>query len=235
MSTSNKRPLLLTTFLAASAGLPYVMHHPTVQSLTAGLTGGATSEAPAESPLDPYVAPVVALDGTGGRVATRVTGPDARDLGEVFRFDIDESWVIGRWARVSTAAGEYGLRGLRAPLVTGTAQDDLAGAVTYYFDSRALCRKIAFQGTTGDPRKLLGLAAAYGLAPQYGESAAVTRYASPGPRGGDVLELTPAPVLAGNRPHERYAVTFILHRPAHLGEPAREYVEDRRTFTLRPQ
>ena len=42
-------------------------------------------------------------------------------------------------------------------MLTGTAEDDLAGAMTYYFDPRQKVQRITFQGTTGDPGKLIRL------------------------------------------------------------------------------
>jgi hypothetical protein len=44
-------------------------------------------------------------------------------------------------------------------LVSGTREDDLAGALTYYFDARQRVQRITFLGSTGDADKLIGLLA----------------------------------------------------------------------------
>jgi len=56
--------------------------------------------------------------------------------------------VISRWPRVSAGLAELQLQGYRVPLVSGTTANDLAGALTYYFNSRQQVQRITFQGTT---------------------------------------------------------------------------------------
>jgi hypothetical protein len=68
------------------------------------------------------------------------------------------------------------LQGYRVPLVTGTRRpgdelggsvindDDLAGSLTYYFDSQHKLQKIVFDGVTGNAERLIrDVATPYGL------------------------------------------------------------------------
>ncbi len=89
------------------------------------------------------------------------------NLGDIIRFDIGPNWVRSRWQRISTSPEEYGLHGLRIPLVTGVNPSDLHGSLTYYFDERQIAQRIAFRGWTGDPSRLVNLMVEnYGLTRQ---------------------------------------------------------------------
>ena len=79
------------------------------------------------------------------------------DLAAVLRFDINPGEVLSRWPRVSTGMGQLQLMGYRVLLVSGIAEYDLAGSLTYYFDARQQCQRIAFYGTTGNPQRLITL------------------------------------------------------------------------------
>ena len=93
------------------------------------------------------------------------TGPDLNAIplpympvsepSEIFRFDVTPDWVRGRWSRVSIVPADQGWQGLRVPLVTGTQSWDLHGSLTFLFDHRQRCRRIAFRGWTGNPQRLL--------------------------------------------------------------------------------
>mgnify|MGYP006966871329 CR=1 FL=1 len=110
-----------------------------------------------EVPL-PSEAQAAADEGSGNRpvpLLPTITGPASDDLFTLFRFDVSPRWVTERWSRVSTIRAEPGWEGLRVPLVTGTKVDDLAGSLTYYFDSQHQVRRITFHGVTGDERKLV--------------------------------------------------------------------------------
>ena len=65
------------------------------------------------------------------------------------------AWVLARWPRVSTRLANLDLQGYRVPLVSGTADGDLAGSLTYYFNSQQRVQRITFIGSTGDARPLV--------------------------------------------------------------------------------
>lgn len=77
------------------------------------------------------------------------------DIASLFRFDITEPSITGRWKRVSTSPAEDGLHGLRVALVTGTNSWDLHGSLTYYFDANHVLQRITYRGWTGDANRLL--------------------------------------------------------------------------------
>jgi hypothetical protein len=80
-----------------------------------------------------------------------------QDASTVFDFQITPEWIVKRWPAVSTGLAQLQLEGYRVPLVTGTKQHDLAGALTYYFNAEQKLQQITFVGATGDPRPLIGL------------------------------------------------------------------------------
>lgn len=82
-------------------------------------------------------------------------GPTFEHPSEAFDFEITPEGVTGRWHRVTTGLGDPRLAGYRVALVTGHTARDLAGALTYYFDTREQLRRITFVGTTGDARHLV--------------------------------------------------------------------------------
>ena len=89
------------------------------------------------------------------------------DFREVFRFNLDPTWVKQRFDRISTVPADAGLHGMRTAMVTGTNSWDLHGAQTYYFDSNHRLQRITFRGWVGEPRRLLELATKhFGLKPQ---------------------------------------------------------------------
>jgi hypothetical protein len=143
-----------------------------------------------------------------------VAGPAISNFGEIFRFDVTPTWVSSRWPRVTTTLAEAGLSGLRVPLVTGTANDDLAGTVTYYFDRNHQLQRLAFDGYTGDARKLLDLMTRhYGLQPEPTLDAAmyVARWnAAPT----SVIRIARAPVISADSPHSQLHIMLELNRPS---------------------
>jgi hypothetical protein len=138
------------------------------------------------------------------------------DLQEVLRFDITPAWVVDRWPRVSAAMPEMKLQGYRVPLITGAAMDDIAGALTYYFDSQKL-QRITFRGTTGDFRKISGwLATHYGFVLRPTESPGVIVYEKPAPekeRAESFLWIQPSRIFTDEDSHRRFDLTLVLKRP----------------------
>ena len=108
------------------------------------------------------------------------------------------------------------LKGFRVPLVTGTAPDDLAGALTYYFNSEHQVQRITFQGTTGDFRKLLNLLTTrYGFTRRPTNTPNVVLYevAEENDEARSFLWVQPATVLKSDKPVQRFTVTMVLERP----------------------
>lgn len=139
------------------------------------------------------------------------------DFAEVFRFDIAPGWIMSRWSRVSAGLGMLQLQGYRVPLVTGTAEDDLAGSLTYYFNSSQQVQRITFSGTTGDTRKLVHfIATRYGFARRVTNDPSLFIYEIPEPRGPakSILQIRPARVLTTASPYQRFDVELAIERPA---------------------
>lgn len=146
------------------------------------------------------------------QTASAANSTAANSLAEVLRFDVSPGWVMQRWPRVTTVS-QHGLAGLRVPLVTGTQLDDLAGSLTYYFDKTDRVQRIAFQGLTGDDRKLVAIVtAAFGMQPEptLGGGTYVARWnANPM----SALRVSYAPVVRHDRPHSRLEVILEINRP----------------------
>jgi hypothetical protein len=211
MALLGKHALFGTAVLAA-LGVPYALSHKeeagsTISNAVAKLgSSGSNPASDAASDL-----PVLHGD------SLPLEGPQVANLGEVFRFDITPDWLLSRWPRVMNvryAAGS--LQSYRVPLVTGNKPEDLAGALTYYFDERQEPRRIEFQGTTGDARPLAGF-----LAREHGLERRMTgdpsQYVFEGRRGGRVvsqLVVRSLPVIDASQPQSRFSLELVLERPA---------------------
>ena len=144
-----------------------------------------------------------------------IEGFPATDLKEVLHFDGTPAWVMSRWPRVSSGLATLDLQGYRVPLVTGTAQDDLAGSLTYYFDKEQRVKFISFQGATGDPRKLIALVTAkYGFKPEQTNDPGLSLFMVKW-NGKPVSELRirPARLVRADQPHSRYEIYLAMRRP----------------------
>ena len=152
--------------------------------------------------------------GTPGRA---LEGAPTKDLAEVLRFDVTTGWVLRRWPRVSTGLAELPLQGYRVPLVTGTRQTDLAGALTYYFNAQQQVQRISFRGTTGDPRELIRL-----LTTRYKFTRRLTNdpglfiyeVTDLGGRPVSLLRIQSAPVVKSSEPNQRFDVELVIERPS---------------------
>ncbi len=139
--------------------------------------------------------------------------PPQIDLAEVLRFDITPDWVIHRWPWVSAGLSQLTLQGYRVPLVTGTALDDVAGSLTYYFNSHQRVERITLEGTTGDPGGLLKvLIGRYGFARRLTNDPGLFRYEVPVLRGPakSYLDLR---LMQPNDPHRRFQIELVMVRP----------------------
>ena len=103
-------------------------------------------------------------------------------------------------------------QGYRVPLVTGTTSRDLAGSLTYYFDSSLKLRRITFLGTTGAPDEVIEfLARRFRFTRHDTGNARVTTYwARYGYTG--LLEVTPAEVLSHDQSGKNYQLNLSIER-----------------------
>ncbi|MCI0492806.1 MAG: hypothetical protein L0Z07_07700 [Planctomycetes bacterium] len=132
----------------------------------------------------------------------------------VFCFDVTKDWVFQTWDRKSIISSNVGLYGVRVPLVTGTGIQDLAGSLTYFFNSNGQIEHISFRGHTGDPAPLMGF-----LIPSH----AFQRQPAPPnvhvyqvkwtSRPQSELRIRPETVVSSTSPHNNYAVELELARP----------------------
>jgi hypothetical protein len=142
--------------------------------------------------------------------------PDAapfQDLAEVLRFDITPGWILRRWPWVSAGLAQLDLQGYRVPVLTGAAEDDLAGAMTYYFDPRQKVQRITFQGTTGDPAKLIRLLTEqFRFGRRLTNNPGLFRYEVAEPKGPPKSYLD-IRLVRPTDPAHRFEVSLVVERP----------------------
>lgn len=230
-----RRNLTYAAILAACFGGPYSFYSPeareTVQSLwnqasayipsgektsdgekpVASIEAHSAVDMPPPEQPSPFVTP--SLTGSDA-INMPVAGPPVQDFLEVFNFNVDARWVTMRWPRVSTTLADLNLEGLRAPLVTGSQFDDLAGSITYYFDRDGHVQRITFHGTTGDERRLVDmLTRHFGFKhePTLDAGLYLVKW------NGDptsVLMLRTANIVSASQPHARLNVALEINRPS---------------------
>jgi hypothetical protein len=161
---------------------------------------------------------LTAPDVTPGAVSLppSLEGAPARDLGEVFRFDVTPGWVLNRWPRVSTGLAQIQFQGYRVPLVTGTSEADLAGILTYYFNAHQQVERITFKGTTGDLRNLVDLLTTrYHFARRLINDPGLLLYeavkADGQPAGS--LRARSATIVTTADPYHRFDLDLVIERP----------------------
>ena len=119
---------------------------------------------------------------------------------------LPRSGFMWRWPRVSTGLDQLQLQGFRVPLVTGAAETDLAGSLTYYFNAQQQPQRIVFHGNSGDPSHLVALVSdRYHLARRQVNEPALTIYEAVGPDGQikSMLRIQTAAVVRANEPQRR--------------------------------
>jgi hypothetical protein len=149
---------------------------------------------------------------------TKLAIDDAPIMGldEVFRFDLAPTDVLHRWPRVSTELPYLHLHGYRVPLVSGTDESALAGALTYYFNPAQQVQRITFRGTTGDPRALVMLLTGryhYARRPNNDPSRLVYEAAADSGQLAGQVVIRSAPVVRQNDPLKRYDIDLSMERP----------------------
>jgi hypothetical protein len=149
----NKSPVLLIVPVVAAIGGPLAYY----KFIDHGKTPAAATAVNAAAGEPGHEATTGAALAISGSSAVPRTALNVHDAGSVFNFEVTPEWILARWPSVSTGLSHLQLEGYRVPLVTGTTQQDLAGALTYYFDSKQKLQRISFIGVSGDPRPLIGL------------------------------------------------------------------------------
>jgi len=216
-----RRILFHTLIVGLVAGGPMVFFSApkwwanTREAVSAKINGWSSTESTDEASTLPNVSedPVLSSNLPSEPL---LEGDPAADLGEVLRFDVTTGWIMRRWPRVTTGLSHLQLQGYRVPLVTGTGPDDLAGALTYYFNPAQQVQKITFQGTTGNATRLIRLLTTrFHFARRIANDASLFLYEVPTTHGPpkSVLQVRPARILKANEPYRRFEVALVIERP----------------------
>ena len=179
----------------ATGGSPGVSGSPVSSPMTAGRAASETGEAAPPAP------------------GSRPEGSGFQDLAEILRFDVTPGWIISRWPWVSAGLAQLDLQGYRVPVLTGAGEDDLAGALTYYFNPRQQVQRITFRGTTGDPGKLIRLLAdRFRFGRRLTNDPGLFRYevAEPSGPAKSYLDIR---LLRPTNPAHRFEVSLVVERP----------------------
>ncbi|MFM7846527.1 MAG: DUF6690 family protein [Planctomycetota bacterium] len=145
--------------------------------------------------------------------APRLEGPAVSDFREILRFDMTTAEITRRWARVTSIPSDGQLEGLRVTLVTGIKSDDLAGSLTYYFDTKQRLQRINFSGTTGDATRLVDLAKGEFELRAEPSNAATLYVARRLRRPYSLLGIEHAAVMRADHPNQRLNLTLELNNP----------------------
>ena len=133
-------------------------------------------------------------------------------LTEVLRYDVTPAWVVARWPRVATVVGELDWSGMRVPLITGDAPQDIVGSLTYYFDNGQQLMRILLEGYCGDERAIVALAMqSFNLQPEASLHGGlyVNRWSR---QAVSVLAVEYAPMVDSNSQQRRHVI-LELNRP----------------------
>ncbi|HYW80799.1 MAG TPA: DUF6690 family protein [Thermoguttaceae bacterium] len=168
-------------------------------------------------PADDSSDSVLADDEPSANPVAAIEGAPVSDLGELLRFDITPDWIVRRWPRVSTGLSHLQLQGYRVPMVTGTKETDLAGSLTYYFNSQQQVQRITFHGATGDPQHLVRLLTSrHAFARRLTNDPGLIVYEAPQADGQrlSLLKLTSVGVVKSSDPRRRLKVELSMERPS---------------------
>jgi hypothetical protein len=134
---------------------------------------------------------------------------------EILSFDINPGYVVSHWPRITTMPPQYQLQGYRTSVVTGTRETDIAGTITYYFDTRQQLERIIFYGTTGDPRALLTLLSSkFGMERVYNDDPGTFIYRKNVYfKPYSELRIRPAKVFRASDPNARYEIELAVRKP----------------------
>ena len=138
-------------------------------------------------------------------------------LEDVINMNVTPKWITQRWARVSTNIQSGQWQGYRVPIVTGEKTDDLAGALTYYFDNQKQLQRISFRGTTGESQRIITLLQQQFHLTKRPTSLIGLYIKSQNRRPVSVLMITRSPRAATQNNAARYSqctIQFELNRPS---------------------
>jgi hypothetical protein len=214
-----KKTMLYVTGLLLAVGGPVSVF--STSDLVAGKgKESATSPNPAAFPTGQTPAPSGA--GGTGTVPAELLAPMPVDntptpsLAQVLRFDLTVESILRQWPRVSTGLPHLQLQGYRVPLVTGSRVSDVAGALTYYFNTQQQVQRITLRGTTGDPGELVSLLVTqYHFARRLTNDPGLVLYetvdSSSRPAG--ALKIRSAGIVMANQPNQRFEIDLAMDRP----------------------
>ncbi|MGO9115881.1 MAG: DUF6690 family protein [Thermoguttaceae bacterium] len=219
--------LLLGLAVAGAVGpmayFHYLDHGKTPSQATSaepqvGVTQAASylaADAPSEGAAGSEITVSIAGSAAPSVPATRRSNVRVQDASSVFDFQVTPEWIVAHWPAVSTGLAQLQLEGYRVPLVTGTAQHDLAGSLTYYFNPEQKLQQITFIGTTGDPRPLIGLLISrFHLTRRLVNDPGLVVYEAVhyDNRPASSLQIRLAPLAQPNDSYRRYDVELSLQR-----------------------
>lgn len=149
--------------------------------------------------------------------ASRPTNYDERliPFEHALQWQVTPTWVLSTWPRVTTHLAELDMQGYRVTLVSGTTPTDIAGALTYYFDAKQQLKRITFNGTTGDARRLVQfLGATHRFERRLLEDPSVYLYqVEEDHRVLSELRIKTAPIVRAGATLSRFEVTLVMRRP----------------------
>lgn len=206
------KPGWLLVFLAGAFLVPYLLLDERVTAtVNKALGRGPKDAAASKDPLDSQVALENVLPLANAGRSSPSAAPLC-DMATALSFEVTPQWITATWPRVSTVVGDASHSGMRVPLVTGVMSDDLVGTLSYYFDDEQRLQRITFSGTTGDPRRLIGLATnQFGLAPQATLDAGLYQSKWNG-KAISALRVRHASVVSAAATHGKYDVALDLKR-----------------------
>ena len=214
-----RRTLFTATVVGAAVGGPYLVSQwPKLKANVVGkynaLTGSTNPGSAASEPSANSAASDIGVTQYDPRLGLNPKSDETPivDMAEAFRLDVTPNWVMSRWPRVSSNSQAEQFHGMRVALITGTHEDDLAGSLTYYFNTTQKCAEITFTGTTGEPGRLINLMISrFGFKPYNKNEPGVLRYETRW-NGTTLSELTihSAPVIHSSAPFARYKIQLLL-------------------------
>lgn len=139
-------------------------------------------------------------------------GPAGARLEPLLRFDITPEWVTNQWSRVTTQLSDLDLNGWRVPIAMGSNPRNLAGSISYYFDTQRRVQRITVHGYLSDPTELVRLATTrYGMHRMPSARGDLYVASIEGKTIGALRLLRP-PVVRAEAPGQRCAVLMELNR-----------------------
>ena len=136
-------------------------------------------------------------------------------IAEALRLEATVPWVLARWPRVSTALAQIDLQGYRVAWISGTAPDDLAGSLTYYFTEDQKLKQIVFQGSTADARRLVAtVAQRFNFKRQQAENPSTQLYQVRwNGKAFSEMKIDTAPIVRADHTQPRYRVSLVINNP----------------------